>query len=68
MTAAVPQAAAAVVAVVVVVAVVEAEREPARGPEDCLPGSVTIRHLHIRSDGSKARQPSQCAPDLKNWS
>ena len=48
MTAAVPQAAAAVVAVAVVVAVVAAEREPAPGPEDCLPGSVTIRHLHIR--------------------
>ncbi len=42
MTAAVPPAAA--VAVVAVVAV----RELARGPEDCLPGSVTIRHLHIR--------------------
>jgi hypothetical protein len=52
----------------VVVAAVAAEREPARGPEDCSTGSVTIRHLHIRSDGSEARQPSQCALDLKNWS
>jgi hypothetical protein len=44
-----PEAAAAVVAAVAVVAAaVAAEREPARGPEDCLTGSVTIRHLHIR--------------------
>ena len=44
MTAAVPDPeAAAVVAVVVA-----AEREPAQEPEDCLTGSVTIRHLHTR--------------------
>jgi len=64
MTAEVPDPAVAAV----VVAAVAAEREPARGPEDCSTGSVTIRQLHIRSDGSEARQPSQCALDLKNWS
>ena len=47
MTAAVPDPEAAAAAVVVV-AVVAAEREPARGPEDCSTDSVTIRHLHIR--------------------
>ena len=44
MTAAVPDPEAVAVAV----AVVAAEREPVRGPEDCLTGSVTIRHPHIR--------------------
>ena len=51
MTAAVldPEAAAAVV-VVVAVAVVAVVGAPERGqgPEDCFPGPVTIRHLHIR--------------------
>ena len=48
MTAAVPDPEAAAAVVAVVAAVAAAEREPARVPEDCLPNSVTIRHLHIR--------------------